>query len=379
MHSAKRMKLNDYFPNKSSPPKAKRMTKPEKAMANGNTVDAFEDEKSNFRFLDLNDASIQLILDKLTLNEIIAMALTCKRLFGLSHKWFFDAYPYQAQEVDDIEARSGILKFPGCEKYVAVFSRINKVSLGASMGQSMENVMQYLQNKSLTEIRFGYWRPMRASHLKKVSGMFERTNTVIFTDMKFAKEPYKLILQHMPAMERLEIWKNLNIAGDDKNEWLHQTYPNLKHFAWYMKADLNIAEMVKLFEANPQIERFSLLSNNMEAVNSCTEAGINITELFLKIEDNLILTLIELNKFCANDNKKRLHLFIADKCREELSKNLKMMTALSKNIDGLYFNKTAVEKPLITAINQIGHLKCLQLRPSKLANTFELQRLEEVF
>lgn len=373
------MKLDDYSPKKSSPPKAKRTTKPEKAVANGNTADAFEDEKSDFGLLDLNDASIQLILDKLTFNEIIAMALTCKLLFGLSHKWFFDACPYQAQEVDDIEARSGILKFPGCEKYVAVFSRINKVSLGASMGQSMENVMQLFHNKSLTEIRFGNWRPMRASHLKKVSGMFERTKTVIFTDMKFAEEPYKLILKHMPAMERLEIWKNLNIAGDNKTEWLHHTYPNLKHFAWYMKADPNIAEMIKLFEANPQIECFSLLSDNMETVNCCTKAGINITKLFLKIEDNLILTLIELKQFCANNNEKRLHLLIADKCREELSKNLNIMTALSKNIDGLYFNKTAVEKPLITAINQIGHLKCLQLRSSKLANTFELQRLEEVF
>lgn len=147
-----------------------------------------------------------------------------------------------------------------------------------------------------------------------------------------------------------------------------------------MKVELNVTEMKTFFEANAQIERFSLLAGTVETVISCTETGINITELFLKIENNLILTLVELSKFCGNDVKKRLHLLIADKCRDELSKNLKLLTALSKNIDGLYFNMTAVDKPLIAAIHQIGNLKCLQLRASKLANTLiQLHDLEEVW
>lgn len=200
---------------KSSPSKRKRVAKnkSEKDVALVETVVA-----SNFQILALDDALIQLILDNLTLNGICAMALTCKRLYDLSSKWFFNAYPYQAQEVDDIEADSGILKFPGCEIYVALFSRISKVSVGAPMAQSMENLMNFFQNKSLSEIRFKYWRPMRAIHLKKVLSIFGCTKTVIFTDMKCHDEPYTSILQHMPAVERLEFWTNLTIAakGDDK-------------------------------------------------------------------------------------------------------------------------------------------------------------------
>lgn len=259
MHSAKRMKLNAI---KSSPSKSKRLAK-----------SVFKEEKSNFELLELNDALIQLILDHLTLNEILTLALTCKRLYNVSSKWFFDAYPYQAQDVHDIETNSGILKFPGCEEYIALFSRIKKVSIGAAMSKSMETLMNYFQNKSLNEIRFSCWRTMRATHLRKVLNMFKCIKTTIFTDMKFADEPYKCILQHMPAMERLEFWKNLNIAtksGDDHNEWLQQTYPNLKHFAWYMKAEMNVTEMEIFFKANPQIERFSLLSSNIEIVNRCT-------------------------------------------------------------------------------------------------------------
>lgn len=330
MHSAKRVKLDD---KKSSPSKGKRPTKPEKAVPSLTIVEYF----GGFQFLQLDDASIQLILDNLTLNDIFAVALTCKRLYDLSSKWFLDAYPYQADDVYDIEARSGTLKFPGCEEYVALFSRINKVSVGASMSQLMENLMKNFQNKSLSEIRFVNWRPMRTSHLKKVLNLFKQTKTVIFIDMKFAEEPYKCILQHMPALERLELWTNLNIAtkDNDKHEWLQQTYPNLKHFAWHMKAELNVAEMEQFFVANAQIEQFSLLSSTMETVNRCTAAGINITELYLNIEDDLILTLIQLNTFCGNDMKKRLHLHINDKCRDELSKHLKMLSTLSKNIDGL--------------------------------------------
>lgn len=186
-------------------------------------------------------------------------------------------------------------------------------------------------------------------------------------------------------MEELILWQNFEIVGQRgvKENWLSKKYPKLKHFAWYLKQELDVStEMIIFFERNKQIEKFSLYTFDIETVKECVNHRINITDLYIHIEneENVVADLVYLREFCAADTSKRLHVSFDDSCREVLSKNHKSLLALQANVDGLYFDDRILAKPLAKIIAKFEHLKVLQAKSCQsLELLADLPNLEELY
>lgn len=187
-------------------------------------------------------------------------------------------------------------------------------------------------------------------------------------------------------IEQLVLWKRLS-AESEKLKWISMIFPKMKYFAYHLDEELKVNDELKsFFQRNKTIEKFSLLSSNIQTVRECVENGIEINELFFKNTDvNLKENLTILKEFCGEDRSKRLHIHLySDYIRMAENESLELFTSLKPNIDGLYFsNKDYFEDELMDAIKTFHELKVIQVTPTH--RTFvlflvaNLPLLEEVY
>lgn len=183
-------------------------------------------------------------------------------------------------------------------------------------------------------------------------------------------------------IEQLVLWKRL-IPAQNKT-WMSQPYPKLKYFAYHLDEELKVTDELKaFFQRNKNIEKFSLLSNNIQTVRQCVENGIEINELFFKSTCDIKVNLTILKDFCGDDLSKRLHLlfYSTTMLKED---NLELFMSLKPNVDGLYFNdQQFFEDELVDAIKTFHQLKVVQLPPTHhsfvVSLIADLPVLEEVY
>lgn len=170
--------------------------------------------------------------------------------------------------------------------------------------------------------------------------------------------------------EGLVLWKRLTPglgpANHEKLQWRMQTYPKLKYFSYHLDEELKVTdELCAFFNRNQSIEKFSLLSSNVQTVRQCVEKGIEINELFLKLTGDMTVNLTVLKDFCGDHPSRRLHLLVYSTYALVQKNNLELFMSLKPNIDGLYFEEQSYfEDELVDAVKTFDQLKVLQITPT---------------
>lgn len=340
--------------------------------------------------LSMNDDCIFEVLNFLNVNGLSAMAQTCHRLHRLAKENFQRRFPILSKEVERLEeSGTGLCYEPYIASHLTVFSTIQKVTLGKWLESviRVKRIANLHMNRpdvySVKELRFGRWSSLRPIHGKTIQDMIKYTEDVTFARTKIVGEFYDCILQYLPAMKKLTIFGNIKISCDngDKDKWLTKTYPKLEYFAWLAEDELHFNSSVKqFFEQNGTIERVSLMSSDIGNVVKFVRNGVNIKELFIRIERNVRKSLTILKQIYAVNQTNRLHLLFTNGCRVELDRNHDLLLKLKKNIDGLYFDDETIDQPLADCILKIDHLKILQIAPGAAAESLiQLPHLEEVY
>lgn len=344
-------------------------------------------------FLSMNDDCIFEVLNFLNLNGLCAVAQTCQRLHRLAKENFHRRFQVLSKEVERLEeSGNGLCYDPNVASHLTIFSTIRKVTLGKWLESvvRLERIAALHMNRpddySVKEIRFGRWSSLRPVHAKTIKDMIKHAEDVTFARTKILGEFHNCILQYLPAMKKLTIFGHLKILCDrgdyaTKYKWLTKTYPKLEYFAWLSEDELNFNRNVKqFFRQNATIERVSLTSSDIENVVKFIQNGVNIGELFFRVERNVQKSLTILKQIYAVKPTNRLHLLFTNGSRAELDQNHNHLVKLKENIDGLYFDDEAIEQPLADCILKIDHLKILQIAPGAAVETLtQLPYLEEVY
>lgn len=333
-------------------------------------------------FFLLNDDCICEILNYLTLKDLCSVSQTCERLKWLATERFNARFQLEANIVKGL-TNGKMVHFPAVNDFIKCFGSIRNVFL--SNRTTVKELKKLQEDRmvdfSIEEIRFDSWK-LKLSKAKGIANISEGSKTLFFANMKVIGDFYTCFLQYWPTMERLILWKSLELfcEEDVKQNWLLETYSKLKYFAWHLDKELYVDDDMKLFFKQNKIEQFSLLSTSIDTLSDCVKNGINITELFFKVRSNVEADLVGLKQFFGEDKSKRLHLLFEDSSRADLSKNLKLLKSLSPNIDGLYFDNTVINKALANTISKMIDLKVLQTRASTMVKYLvDLPNLEEYY
>lgn len=318
-------------------------------------------------FTDMNDDCIIEILAYLDAEDLSCLSTQSRRLQNLATESFMTRFPAKVAQVHSFEENEHWMRYPEYDNHIAAFANFTKISIHNSLtnAQAILSFDQYLKAKyesRIDEIRFEGWRSLRPIHGEAFADIVDRTKTVIFSRVKIIGEFYEAILCHFPAMERLVLWNSIEMTckvGQKKN-WLLKKYPKLKHLSWFLNEEMRIDDKIKqFFKINRRIEYFSLYTTTIETLKRCVEADIDVTHLYLRINDDVDNILKYLQKNCG---LMRLHLLFEDGCRSQLTATLRRLFDLKNNLEGLYFDGLPPDYRLAAVIGQCVQLKHLQIR-----------------
>lgn len=263
------------------------------------------------------------IFDLLTLEELIAVGKTCKRMQTYAGD-FFQNYP-----------RMMVVE---CNVRLRIF---NKFISQIMIMSSDEDLFQFIGSnfKSLKEIKFFQLslKPNQIRHLKPIMDQIEFIYLFNVND----DDDYNF-LKMFPNLKRLSICggsRAFILTGDE--------YPALEHLDYY-PSDVNIVNGIGTFlEKNPNIRSFAtraeFLQNNQQAFK---ESHIELHDLIIhdKINSGMVSLL---NELYSKKVFKRLHLDGPGKRFKFITKldGLKRLTYVEFNIDNLHeFNLTTLSE-----------------------------------
>lgn len=168
----------------------------------------------------------------------------------------------------------------------------------------------------------------------------------------------------MENVQQIVLWKRLS-AQSEGAKWMSQTFPKLKYLSYHVDEELKVNDELKaFFQRHAAIEKFSLLSSNIQTVSQCVENGIEIHELLIKLTHNMKENFTILKDFCGNNLTKRLHLFFYRNNMRDKD-DLELLMSLKPNVDGLYFNEDSYfADEFMDVIKTFHQLRVIQLTPN---------------
>ncbi|XP_055296389.1 uncharacterized protein LOC129565465 [Sitodiplosis mosellana] len=361
------------------------------------------------------------IFEMLPLNDLCSVSKTCKRFQALGKDVYRRRYKSKVLIIEDI-ADDGNMALGPDEKYTNCFAEfIQNVSLSQNVaskaglarlkafykakakdeydsGDENENSQEEQSSDEsakkddgpistpITSLRFENWRGgLRKSHGPVLADIVQGVEAVTFSSTKISGDLNENMLQFLPNMKRLTLWKTLNEPRDDERvNWMEQTYPKLEHFAWHLYREVPVNKVKRFLQVNPSIKTFSLLSKSPRTINELVNEGMRIDELFFDIPSDLWNALADLRLFCQQQvgRQLKLHLKFSDSVRASLNQNLNLLTAIAPYIEGLYFEEAFVDEKLVKVIEKCEHLKMIQLNlqpKGKMMWLTNIPKLQEIF
>lgn len=345
-----------------------------------------EPEESSI--LSLNDDCLRDILDKLSLDDLCAISQTCVRFQELSIDHFRRRHKEKVMIIENVQDGTWNVQ-PDDEKYVECFAIfIQNISIGKSCASNaalreLSTFYASDENAAIKELRFENWRPgILKSHGNSLAFILKDVESVTFSKTAVLGDLHDFILQFMPNMKSLTLWKNFT-EPENKTDWMNKTYPNLEHFAWHLESkEVPIARIKHFLDINPNIRSFSLQSKSPKTLNQLILQSIRVNELFFevdRVECDVSTVLDDLRIFFKQQPNSRLHLKCGDAIRKQL--NFDKLANLGPYIEGLYFEKGVIDAKLAKQLVTFENLKVLQVELG-IRNAKQLAaipNLEEIF
>lgn len=248
-------------------------------------------EKSDNKLLSIINHCGDDFFDWLTLNELAALNLTCRRLEQLTTEYFQRKYPMKTMKVGQILGTN------------AIHYRCNDKSMQA-FKQNVRNLvvlpttecLHYLRlnhSKDIVSIAF-YDGEIADNAIDDIAELVKNAEIIEIQYGSIHSEFYDSVLKFCKCIKQLIIkygFTECEISGIE-NQWLLRTYPTLEHFHW-SRSPLLDRNLDTFFRLNPQIQSFNgSVYTTMTTILFLTQTGICINELHLEI----ILELYEENK-----------------------------------------------------------------------------------
>lgn len=292
--------------------------------------------------------------DYLTLKDLRALGLTCKRMNAIAVHIFKESYPAAITYVSDGSIKTNDIHLHG---YTRVIRSI-KMFLG-----NMCDFIYIATNKfdSLKHVEFDHTDLCadRIDRIKKILGQIE---TLELDRCHFTGNLYEDMLKFCVNLKRLEVRSDscnetVPIIGNGNN-WLTQKYPNLEEF----KLDLPIAarrivEFDTFFLQNRSIRRF-VVSTSILKTNIASIMSSNLKLDFLKISLDSEIPVDVLDKLRANGFYQRLEINDILSNQMVSHENIKRMTSLHGLEKILFFNELNSDD--VNTISALVSLKQLE-------------------
>lgn len=259
------------------------------------------------------------IFDWLSLNDLIAIASTCKQLQQIAGKFY--QLNYQAKSARAENDGIYLSRIPA-----NIFSKfIRKISISGDRLAAYRHIGLNCGD-SIKQLRvYGSLTPLEFQHIKKI---LQSVEALEFNDCIIMDEFYENYLKLCPRLKSLSVsrsskFRDRGTVVGTTNEWLLQSYPTIEHFELTELHDLELNELKVFFEQNPNIRTFSTdaksLWINREllkqtkvkfdifAINICLSKIIDTSNRLITLKDSIYRLLVELYDFGFYE---RLHLYV---------------------------------------------------------------------
>lgn len=254
----------------------------------------------------LNDDCILEIFKKLDLNQLCAIAQTCKKLRLLAGEHFQRRYPYIIIEVFGI---GGVgLSSMSNMRHANCFSRaVQNLSIEhtfslSTNGETKYNLPIYLRSRfsnALKSITFAAG-DFSNSLGDQISNLLQNVETVTFHSNLIPLQEifYENVLYHCQRIKRIEC---------DNGYLPTSTYPTLEEFQLMLDSDngtdkqQTMDKLIRFFQLNPNIKEFIWMFRNKNDHDVAEHI-----QLFNETIGNLCNLHLDLKYIAANDSIKRL-------------------------------------------------------------------------
>lgn len=297
----------------------------------------------------LNNFCLLKILKLLPRDDLYAMGQTCTQLEGLSSDVFFRRHPNYLNKVIAINSISdkGKIEHDVNEKYAKSFPRyIPNVILGKGTSTTTLTRLCKMYDESgcpIKSLQFNNWEAkLERSHGVTIRAIVEGIESITFTDMVIDGDLYENILQFMPNMKHLTFCKTFQESDGVDMRWMEKTYPMLESFAWHVST-FPAAKLKLLFQVNPSIRHFSLLSTSIETIQQVKDEHIHVDELFIdfdcftSMKHECPVALEYLQVIRERQSGLKIHMKCNDMLRYYFCQHFDKLSPLALNIEGLYF------------------------------------------
>lgn len=266
--------------------------------------------KSDATLLSLDDDCFFSIFNRLSLGDLCSIGQTCQRLQQASSEHFMLRHKSKVLIIEKVVNNDNVVIGPKGEEYIGVFlSALRNVTLGKHMSSTaaLKRLVKFYKTNEMATIknlRFDDWsRGLMENHGRLIADMVEEVKSFTISNSTVHGDLHESILQYLPNMNRFTLWKKDSVDGEMSYEWLQNTYPNLRYFAWHTNDKLPIDWIRLFFATNPGISFFSLQSQSQTIVRQLVEQNIRVNELFFTVLNNPNI-FTDLQNLCVKQGNK---------------------------------------------------------------------------
>lgn len=249
--------------------------------------------KSDATLLSLDDDCFFSIFNRLSLIDLCSIGQTCQRLQQLCSQHFMHRHKSKILIIEKVVDNENMIIGPKGEKYIEVFTSSSRnVTLGQHLSSKaalkrLAKFFKFNEMAKIKNLRFESWkRGLMENHGRLIADMIDEVKSFTLTNSKVVGDLHECILQFLPMMNRFTYRNKDNINNGMSFQWLENTYPNLRYFAWHTDMELPIDLVRRFFEINPAINVFSLQSRSQITLRQLIERNIHINELFFTVSGN---------------------------------------------------------------------------------------------
>lgn len=246
--------------------------------------------KSDATLLSLDDDCFFSIFNRLSLIDLCSMCQTCQRLQQVGSEHFKHRHKSRVLIIDKVIDNENLIIGPKGEEYLDVFTAsLRNVTLGKHMASiaALKRLAKFYKFNEMAPIKrlcFESWsRGLTDNHGSVIANMVADVESFKISNSKVIDDLHECILQYLPKMNRLTIWKKDSVKEEMSLQWLENAYPNLRYFAWHTNHELPI-DLAELFLAtNPGIRFCSLQSKSQNVPHQLVQRKIRVNELFFTV------------------------------------------------------------------------------------------------
>lgn len=322
-------------------------------------------------FLDMDDDCIEAICNRLALDDLCSLSLTCKRVYNLTNRYFNRKYKNHRMEI--VNESSGP-RVNTDERYAKCFASSCRNIRITSMYWNLNpiNLFTFLRLnccENLNELEFDTINfSAQQSYGDQIRAQLANLTTISFINCT-TFDIYNGFLRHCQHLEHLLVKEEQPIRMNCA--WMLHRYPHLKTLVYHAAECYNVPRLTEFFRLNGHIKSIGC-SGNCLLLNSIANANLTLDCLWLRIEHASFFSAIfeRLQSMCQQKIVQHLKLDFGWYVifTPEMTSNLATLAAAAapstgSTLDGLSFASRELQlisyHPIIR--HRFEHLRSLSL------------------